>query len=275
MRGVAFQGERGAFSEEAAARLFPDATMLPQATFGDVFAAVADGRADYGLPVVENSTAGSINETYDLLVEYHPRLFPRGEYDLHVQQYLMALPGQTLADIATVQSHWQALAQCREYLDTLGVKVVQVYDTAGSAKLVREGELRGVAAIAPRRAADIYHLEILAERIQTNKDNYTRFLVIGREEAEPSENMKTGVVFVVRDQPGTLFRAMATFAIHEVNVIKLESRPIPGRRWEYRFYADIEGHYNDSDVAAALSGLARCTTSMLVLGSYPRLTPAE
>ncbi|HWE60383.1 MAG TPA: prephenate dehydratase [Chloroflexota bacterium] len=274
MRGVAFQGERGAFSEEAAARLFPDATMLPQPTFGDVFAAVADGRATFGVPAVENSTAGSINETYDLLVEYHGRVFPRGEYDLHVQQCLMALPGQTLADITTVQSHWQALAQCREYLDTLGVQVVQVYDTAGSAKLIREGALRGVAGIAPRRAAGIYGLEILAERIQTNLDNYTRFLVIGREEAEPASATKTSVVFVVRDQPGTLFRAMAAFAIHEVNVIKLESRPIPGRRWEYRFYADIEGHRTDPDVAAALSGLARCTTSLLVIGSYPRLTPA-
>ena len=162
MRVVAFQGERGAFSEEAAARLFPDATMLAQPTFGGVFAAVAEGRATYGVPVVENSTGGSINETYDLLVEYHGRVFPRGEYDLHVQQCLMALPGQTLADITTVQSHWQALAQCKRYLDTLGVQVVQVYDTAGSAKLIREGELRGVAAIAARRAADIYGLEILA-----------------------------------------------------------------------------------------------------------------
>jgi prephenate dehydratase len=275
MRGVAFQGERGAFSEEAAAKLFPDAEMLPQPSFADVFAAVAEGRADFGVPAVENSTAGSINETYDLLAEYHARVFPRGEYDLHVQQCLMALPGQTLADITTVQSHWQALAQCREYLDGLGVKVVQVYDTAGSAKLIREGALRGVAGIAARRAADIYGLEVLADRIQTNTDNYTRFLVIGREEAVPADNMKTSLVFVVRDQPGTLFRAMAAFAIHEVNVIKLESRPIPGHRWEYRFYADVEGHRDDPDVAAALSGLARCTASMLVLGSYARLTPAD
>lgn len=275
MRGVAFQGERGAFSEEAAARLFPDAAMLPQPTFADVFAAVAEGRADFGVPVVENSTAGSINETYDLLVEYHARIFPRGEYDLHVQHCLMALPGQTLADITTVQSHWQALAQCRAYLDSLGVKVVQVYDTAGSAKLIREGDLRGVAGIAARRAADIYDLTVLAERIQTNKDNYTRFLVIGREEVPPTDNMKTSVVFVVRDQPGTLFRAMGAFAIHEVNVIKLESRPIPGHRWEYRFYADVEGHRDDPDVAAALSGLARCATSMQVLGSYSRLIPAD
>lgn len=274
MPGVAFQGERGAFSEEAAVALFPDHTMLAKASFADVFAAVADGEAEFGVPAVENSTAGSINETYDLLMEYQGRLFPRGEYELHVQQCLMALPGQTLADLTTVQSHWQALAQCREYLERLGVKVVQVYDTAGSAKLIREGNLRGVAGIAARRAAQIYELEILADSIQTNMDNYTRFLVVGREEAPPSTGGKTSVVFVVRDQPGMLFRAMAAFAIHEVNVIKLESRPIPGRRWEYRFYADIEGHRDDPDVAAALSGLARCTTTLAVLGSYPRLSPA-
>lgn len=275
MRGVAFQGERGAFSEEAAARLFPDATMLPQPSFAEVFAAVADGRAQFGVPPVENSTAGSINETYDLLVEYQGRLFPRGEYDLHVQHALMALPGQTLGDITEVQSHWQALAQCRDYLEGLGVRVVQVYDTAGSAKLVREGALRGVGAIAARRAAAIYGLEVLAERIQTNKDNYTRFLVIGPEEAPAAPDCKTSIVFAVRDQPGSLFRAMAAFAIHEVNVIKLESRPIPGRRWEYRFYADLEGHRTDADVMASLSALTRCTETLRILGSYPRLTPAE
>jgi len=274
MAVVAFQGERGAFSEEAAAAIYPDAEMLPLPSFADVFAAVADGRAEYGVPAVENSTAGSINETYDLLVAHQGRIFPRGEYELHVQQCLMALPGQSLAEIHTVQSHWQALAQAREYLEALGVKTVQVYDTAGSAKLVREGNLRGVGAIAPGRAAAIYGLEILAESIQTNKDNYTRFLTLGREEAAPAPNTKTSLVFVVQDRPGSLFRAMAAFAIHEVNVIKLESRPIPGHRWEYRFYADVEGHRQDTDVAAALLGLARCTAMLQVLGSYPRLTPA-
>ena len=271
MPTVAFQGERGAFSEEAAANIFPDAQMLPLPTFSDVFAAVASGRADFGVPAVENSTAGSINETYDLLMEYQGRLLPRAEYDLHVEQCLMALPGQRLSDIHTVQSHWQALAQCREYLEGLGVKVVQVYDTAGSAKLVREGNLVGVAGIAAHRAADIYGLDVLAESIQTNKENYTRFLVIGTEAADPTAGMKTSVVFVVSNQPGMLFRAMAAFAIHEVNVIKLESRPIPGHRWEYRFYADVEGHRDDPDVASALSGLARCTSTLKVLGSFPRL----
>jgi prephenate dehydratase len=274
MDRVAFQGERGAFSEEAAVRLFPDCEPLPLPTFADVFAAVLDGRARFGVPALENSTAYSVNETYDLLLEYHGRLFPRGEYDLHVQHCLMALPGQNLREIEVVQSHPQALAQCREYLEGLGVKTVPVYDTAGSAKLIREGGLRGVAGIAAKRAAAIYGLDLLAENIQTNKDNYTRFLVIGTEPAEYAPGSKTKVVFVVRDQPGALFRAMAAFAVHEVNVVRLESRPIKGRRWEYLFHADVEGHQADPDVAAALSALARCTLELKILGSYPRLNPA-
>lgn len=274
MDRVAFQGERGAFSEEAAAGLFPDLEPLPLPSFADVFASVLDGRARYAVPALENSTAYSVNETYDLLLEYAGRLFPRGEYDLHVQHCLMALPGQRLEEIEVVQSHPQALAQCRDYLETLGVRTVPVYDTAGSAKLIREGDLRGIAGIAARRAAAIYGLELLAENIQTNKENYTRFLVIGREPSEPTPGGKTKVVFVVRDQPGSLFRAMAAFAIHEVNVVRLESRPIRGRTWEYLFHADIEGHQADPDVAAALSALARCTVELKILGSYPRLGPA-
>jgi len=273
VRGIAFQGERGAFSEEAASYLFPDHPMLPKPSFADVFAAVQVGDADFGVVPVENSTAYSVNESYELLVEYQGRLFPRGEYDLHVQQCLMALPGQRLEDIHTVQSHPQALAQSREFLEALPVQIVPVYDTAGSAKLVREGELRGVAGIASRRAAAIYDLDVLAENIQTNKDNYTRFLIIGHEEVPAQAGGKTSVVFVVRDQPGSLFRALAAFAIHEVNVSRLESRPIRGRTWEYLFHANLEGHHDDPDVAAALSALARCTQMLKVIGSYPRLTP--
>jgi prephenate dehydratase len=272
MPGVAYQGEPGAFSEEAAANLFPDAVLVGKQTFADVFSAVENGETEYGLVAVENSTAYVVNESYDLLLQYQGRIFPRGEYVLQVQQCLMALPGQSIADLHTVQSHPQALAQCREYLERLPVQVVPVYDTAGSAKLVREGMLWGVAGIAARRAASIYGLELLAENIQTNKDNYTRFLVIGKEELPAAPGGKTSVVFVVKDQPGSLFRALAAFAIHEVNVIRLESRPIRGRTWEYLFHADLEGHREDPDVAHALAALARCTIMLKVIGSYPRLT---
>jgi prephenate dehydratase len=274
MNGIAFQGERGAFSEEAAVQLFPDMPMLPQPSFADCFEAVERGRAGFGIVAVENSTAYSVNETYELLLEYQGRVFPRGEFDLRVQHCLMALPGQSLHEIHTVQSHPQALAQCRAYLEQLDVQTVPVYDTAGSAKLVREGYLRGVAGIASKRAASIYDLDLLAENIQTNKENFTRFLIIGTEPLPAHSGGKTSIVFVVRDQPGALFRAMAAFAIHEVNVSRLESRPIQGRTWEYLFHANVEGHQEEPDVAAALSALARCTTMLKVIGSYPRLTPA-
>ncbi len=274
MAGIAFQGERGAFSEEAAALLFPDGVMLPQPSFGDCFAAVLDGSATFAVVAVENTTAYSVNETYELLVEHQGSVFPRGEFDLRVQHCLMALPGQSLADIHTVQSHPQALAQCRPYLEQLSVQRVPVYDTAGSAKLIREGNLAGVAGIASKRAASIYDLDLLAENIQTNKENFTRFLVIGSEALAPHPGGKTSIMFVLPDRPGALFRAMAAFAIHEVNVIRLESRPIQGRTWEYMFHANIEGHQSESDVAAALSALARCTLTLKIIGSYPRLTPA-
>ncbi len=274
MGGIAFQGERGAFSEEAAAFLFPERPMLPQQSFADCFAAVVDGSADFSVVAVENTTAYTVNETSELLVEYQGRVFPRGEYDLRVQHCLMALPGQSLADIHTVQSHPQALAQCRAYLEQLSAQRVPVYDTAGSAKLVREGRLAGVAGIASKRAASIYDLEVLAENIQTNKENFTRFLVIGREPLPSHSGGKTSIMFVLPDRPGSLFRAMAAFAIHEVNVIRLESRPIQGRTWEYKFHANVEGHQSEPDVAAALSALARCTLTLKVIGSYPRLISA-
>ena len=276
MTCIAFQGERGAFSEEAAAFLYPGGTMLPQASFADCFAAVLDGTATYAVVAVENTTAYTVNETYELLVHHQGAIYPRGEYDLRVQHCLMALPGQELVDIRTVQSHPQALAQCRTYLEQLNAQLVPVYDTAGSAKLIREGGLHGVAGIAPKRAAAIYDLSMLAENIQTNKENFTRFLVLGREPLPAHAGGKTSIMFVLPDRPGSLFRAMAAFAIHEVNVIRLESRPMQGRTWEYMFHANVEGHQSEPDVAAALSALARCTLTLKVIGSYPRLTsPVE
>jgi prephenate dehydratase len=274
MGGIAFQGERGAFSEETAVALFPDRPLLPQASFADCFAAVLSGAADLAVVAVENTTAYTVDETYQLLLEYQGKIFPRGEYDLRVRHCLMALPGQSLQHIHTVQSHPQALAQCRAYLEQLDVQTVPVYDTAGSAKLIRVGDLAGVAGIASRRAAAIYDLDLLAENIQTNKENFTRFLVIGSEPTPPLGGGKTSIVFVLPDRPGSLFRAMAAFAIHEVNVSRLESRPMQGRTWEYLFHANVQGDQHEPDVAAALSALERCTTTLKIIGSYPVLTAA-
>src|SRR5437016_12802890 len=179
---VAFQGERGAFGDEAVRTFFgSQAQPIPFRSFGDVFRAVARGEVEAGLVPVENSQAGSINEVYDLLRQHD--LFVVGEIGHPVNHCLLCLPGQLISDITRVISHPQALAQCDEYLRELNVEVVATYDTAGSAKMVREENLTGVAAIAGAAAAELYELEILARNIQTIKDNYTRFIVLGREPA--------------------------------------------------------------------------------------------
>lgn len=265
---VAFQGERGAYSEEAVYARFGPVPVLPCRTMPDVFAAVERGQACRALVPVENSVAGSINETYDLLL--HHDLLIQGEVILRVNHCLLALPGQSLADIRRVYSHPQALAQCEHYLHRLGVETVAVYDTAGSARQVREKGLKGCAAVASRQAATIYGLDVLAEGIQSHKDNFTRFYVIGREEAQKGKRNKTVLVLSTAHRPGALFWCLGAFACRQVNLLKLESRPSRHRPWEYIFYLDIEGHVSDGDVQEALAELATKTHMLRVLGSFPQ-----
>jgi prephenate dehydratase len=264
---AAFQGEPGAYSEEAAVRLFGEVEMLPCTSLRDVFDAVADGRSDKGVVPVENSQAGTINETYDLLLAHDSVI--TGELDLRVSHCLMALPGQPLDAIVRVFSHPQALAQSEAYLRKLGVEVVAYYDTAGSAKMIREQRLTGCGAVASRRAAQIYQLEILAAGIETNPNNYTRFLVIDRGQAPRAERSKTSVVFALANEPGTLYAALGALATREINLTKLESRPARGRPWEYVFYVDFDGHADDPQVREALDDLRSRATFLRVLGSYP------
>lgn len=176
---VAFQGEHGAYSEEAVRAIFPQGRPMPHRTLRDVFDAVAGGRVDRAVVPIENSQAGSINDTYDLLLEHRERLCVTAEYMLRVRHMLLALPGQRLADIHTVYSHPQALAQSERFLATLNARVEPAYDTAGSAQRIAAEQLRGVAAVAGRGAGEAYGLEILAEGIETSPDNYTRFLAVG------------------------------------------------------------------------------------------------
>src|SRR5213080_5402397 len=222
---VAFQGERGAFSDEAVRAYFgQQAEPLPYRSFADVFRAVAAGEVDYGLVPVENSQAGSINDVYDLLRQHD--LFVIGEISHPVNHCLLCLPGQQLSDIKRVISHPQALAQCDVYLRDLNVEVVATYDTAGSAKMVREENLRNVAAIAAAGAAELYELEILARTIQTVQDNYTRFIVLGREPAPRREGQaKTMLVMATTHQPGSLHKCLGVLAANNINLLKLESRP--------------------------------------------------
>ncbi|MEO7019234.1 MAG: prephenate dehydratase [Ktedonobacteraceae bacterium] len=275
---VAFQGERGAFGDEAARTYFGQreargakrqVSPAPCKSFADVFRAVASGEADYGLVPVENSQAGSINDVYDLLRQHD--LFVIGEISYEVNQCLLCLKGQKLEDIKRVISHPQALAQSDVFLRELGVEVVATYDTAGSAKMVRDEQLIGVAAIAAAGAAEIYGLEILARDIQTIKGNYTRFIALGREPA-PREagSAKTMLVMATAHQPGSLYKCLGFLAANNINVLKLESRPSRQQVWEYVFYLDFEGHRDDASVRKALANLAGHTTFCKVLGSFAK-----
>lgn len=278
---VAFQGERGAFGDEAARTYFSqreargeqgagrEVQPLPCKTFADVFRAVASGEAAYGLVPVENSQAGSINDTYDLLRQHD--LFVVGEISHPVNQCLLCLKGQTLGDIKRVISHPQALAQSDVFLRTLGVEIVATYDTAGSAKMLRDEQLMGVGAIAAAGAAEIYDLEILERDIQTIKGNYTRFIALGREPAPREEGeAKTMLVMATAHQPGSLYKCLGFLAANNINLLKLESRPSRQRAWEYVFYLDFEGHRDDAPVRKALATLAEHTAFCKVLGSFAR-----
>ena len=264
---VAFQGEPGAYSEEAVIQLCGEVATMPFAHLAEVFDAVASGRADRGVVPVENSQAGSINETYDLLLAHD--LVIGAEYDLRVRHCLLALPGQTLTEIARVYSHPQALAQCEVYLKRLGVEIVPYYDTAGSAKMIAEERRTRCAAIASRRAAVLYRLDILAEDIETNPNNYTRFLEIGPGPAPRTARSKTSVVCTVRNRPGALYRVLGALASRQINMAKIESRPGRTRPWEYVFYIDFDGHVDDEEVGAALAEMRGYSSMLRVLGSYP------
>lgn len=272
---VAFQGELGAFGDEATRIHFSNhpikAEPLPYRSFADVFRAVAAGEVDYGLVPVENSQAGSINEVYDLLRQHD--LFVIGEISHPVNHCLLCLPGQQLGDITRVISHPQALAQSDTYLRELGVEIVATYDTAGSAKMVHEENLKGVAAVAAAGAAELYQLDILARGIQTIKDNHTRFIILSRESAPRREGKaKTMLVMATAHQPGSLYKCLGVLATNNINLLKLESRPSRQRIWEYVFYLDLEGHRDDLAVRSALADLAGHTTFCKVLGSFTRNT---
>ena len=268
MTKVAFQGERGAFSEDAVITFFGEAELFPSRYIGDVFEAVLRDNVNFGVVPVENSQAGSINDTYDLLLSYPLNIF--GEIHLRISHYLMALPGESLDGIKVIYSHPQALAQCEEFLRKLKAEIVPTYDTAGSAKRIKEAGLKGCAAVASKRAAQIYGLEILAEKIETNANNYTRFFVLSKKKAEPALKNKTSLVFSTKNIPGALYACLGAFATRDINLTKLESRPSRDKPWEYIFYVDFEGHIDDKVCREAMKSLKQKTKFIKILGSYPR-----
>ena len=263
---AAYQGEAGAFSEEGALALFPDAEHRPLLSIRKVFEAVEVGRARWGLVPMDNSQAGSINETYDLFLRHGLHLV--GETVVRVDHCLLALPGSTIDDLREVISHPQAIAQCEEFLNGLEIDVRAEYNTAGAAKRITEERLERTAAIASRRAAELYQLEVLAERIQTYPDNSTRFGALSRNPDSLGEPDKSSLVFGVGHVSGSLYRCLGAFAERHLNLTKLESRPRPGRPWEYVFYADVEAPAHVPEMVEALAALSEHATFTRLLGSY-------
>jgi arogenate/prephenate dehydratase len=264
---IAYQGETGAYSEAAALRFSPNAMTVPCESFEDVFAAVNTGKTTHGILPIENSIGGTIHRNYDLLLEHDLPVV--AEVLLQVSHNLLAYPGAKLEDIKRVYSHPQGLAQCEGFLSSLkGVEIVATYDTAGSAKMIRDKELKDAAAIASARAAEVFQLHSLASGIQDFKENITRFILISKGHADPEKADKTMIVFTLPNTPGALFKALSVFALRDIDLTKLESRPVRGRAFEYLFYADIAVPRQDLQCTRALVHLAEFAKSMRTLGSY-------
>lgn len=272
---VAFQGERGAYGEMATLQYFPDVKLLPLKSFQDVFDAAETGKVEYIVVPLENSIEGSINEIYDLLLQTKMNVV--GEIYQRVRHCLIANRGTKM--IRYVHSHPQALAQCRAYLQNKGLKPMPTYDTAGAAKMIKENKMVDSAAIASKRAAELYDMEILDEGIEDRKNNYTRFFVLSPKKKKSGKsdpydigcyNHKTSIIFSVRHVPGALFGILGEFAIRKINLTKIESRPTKETPWEYNFYVDFEGHLQNKAVHEALLSIKPKTSYIKILGSYKK-----
>lgn len=266
---IAFQGERGAFSEEAAFRFFgPGARTVPVKTFEGVFRSVRDGDSRYGIVPIENSLFGSIHENYDLLRRFD--VFIAGEIKLRVVHALLVNRGVGLGQIRFVYSHPQALGQCERFLSTLrDAEIVAVYDTAGAAKFIREAHRIDAAAIAGVRAARVYGLRVLRKGIESHHRNFTRFLILATAPLRTVRHAKTSVLFAVKNIPGALSRVLSVFSLRDINLYKIESRPLVGKPWEYLFYLDFAGSPSEEVCRNALSHLRELTTYQKILGAYP------
>jgi len=275
MPRVSFQGVPGAYSEEAIRQFFgPEAESVPCQTFGDLFVAVEQGDAEYGMLPIENSVAGSVVQSYELLMEHDLRV--RAEVILRVHHQLLAVPGTPISDIKRVKSHPHALAQCERYLARHALDAIPHFDTAGSARDLAADPEPGTAVIAGALAGELYGLQPLDDGIEDLPFNYTRFFVLGLEDPPRSQRSKTSLIFTTRHQPGALYDSLGEFANRRINLTKIESRPRRNRPWQYLFYLDFEGHWQDPPCEAALMGLLRRSSFVKLLGSYPAaMTPMD
>jgi len=266
---VAFQGEVGAYSEEAAFQFFGTSIAIrPHETLEEVFQSVEVEGVQFGVVPVENSLEGSISRAYDLMLE--SGLCVCGEIELRVIHCLIASPDAGMDTVKKVYSHPQALAQCRNFLKHLKAALIPSYDTAGSVKMIKERGLTDSAAIASARAAEIYGMKVIAREIEDNPNNFTRFFILARKDSPPSGSDKTSIVFSTKDRPGALYEVLGEFARRNINLTKLESRPTRQKPWQYNFYLDFEGHREDAAAREALANVEKLSIFLKVLGSYPK-----
>jgi prephenate dehydratase len=273
---AAFQGELGAFSQVAAGQLAGgDFIPVPLVSFEDVFVSVVNGKCRYAVIPIENTLHGSVHENYDLLLKYNLPI--RGETFVRIVHNLIAPPGVKFAQVRRVYSHPVALNQCRRFFEeNTQIEKTPFYDTAGSVKMVMREGLRDAGSIASANAAQIYGGRILRRSIEDDRENFTRFFLLERPKRKPSraqqpagKRFKTTVVFTMRNLPGALFRSLSAFALRDINLTKIESRPLRGKPWEYLFYLDFIGHVEDAACRNALNHLAELADMLRVLGCYP------
>ena len=275
---IAFQGARGAFSEEATRQLLgPEIAVMPCERFEDIFRGVKEGRAAGAMVPIENTLAGSVHENYDHLVNFELPIV--AETNVRIVHNLIALKGVPFSGIKRVFSHPVALNQCRDFFArNPRVERIPFYDTAGSVKMIAEERLKDAAAIASSVAAEIYGARILRRSIEDDRRNFTRFFLLRTPEyalqhpvkVERSAAWKTSLVFSTRNVPGSLFRALSAFALRDLNLIKIESRPLRGKPWEYLFYLDFLGRADSPNAQNALNHLAELADFLRVLGCYPK-----
>lgn len=263
---VACQGVEGANSQFACDRLFDRAKIVYMKTFDSVFTAVDKGLCRYGILPIENSLNGSVISVYDLMKKY--RFHIVRSVKIKIDHMLMVKPGVKLEDIKEIYSHEQALAQCSEYLATLGVTLIPCENTATAAKIVSESDRRDIAAISSKNCAELYNLSIITENIQNSDNNYTRFICISKKlEIYPGAN-KISIMFNVPHRPGSLYSIISKFSVLGVNLTKLESRPIPGKDFEFMFYLDFEASVYSKDIRHLISVLEEEPDFFAFLGNY-------
>lgn len=266
---IAYQGETGAYSEQAVLEYFKgDVQPLACEGFDQVFEFVESGKADGGMIPIENSLAGSIHQNYDNLLRYD--LYINGEYYLRVSHCLVGFPGVSIDQVKFAHSHPQALGQCSETLRRFSIQPVPEYDTAGSVQIVKYMNDPSHAAIASKRAADISGMEIIKDGLEDDQKNYTRFLFISKQEIRTIEHAKTTIVFTLKNEPGALFKALSVFALRDIDLSKIESRPLQGTAWNYLFYVDLIGSVDDGAVRKAISHLEEYAETLRIFGSYPK-----